>query len=509
MPAPRSIAENPPSSPDHPAAPNDRDPSFGTAPRTALALALVIWVGLLIARATAPSDLMVRDQERVAAYVLDIVQNGHVLLQHDVHGNVASKPPIFNWLAALTSALGGGVSRVSLGLPSALACLGGMLLLLRLAARYFGQGAALWVVPLFAFSTLGLRQVFLVRSDAVFAFFTCLTAVAVWRAWQRGGGWIWVGLAGGAAAMTKGPHGVLFAMAGLAAVWWERRSGHPLPLRGRVWPAVVTFLAIPLCWVFGAWLEGGKPVLDKLFLDELVGHALGVRQGEPSAPGHKFGHPWAWFFTRMAPVSLVAVLGIWRTAKHPATGEAERRFERFLTCWLLGGLLVLSLQSTVRFIHLLPMMPPAALLASREVAAWLHRTTPHRTFGIAWATAATALGFSFVYLHVLDAKNPEVAVSERVRQAADDIARRYDVRRLEFVDAPVALQVHLNVFRPVLDPEAAKARLAGRAPVLLAILAESGHATVDAPQVYGRYPLNDRSELRIVGNAPTPPADPR
>lgn len=480
----------------------------GPSARVAVGLALCVWIGLLLARATAPSDLLVRDQERVGTYVLDILENGNLLVQHDVYGNVASKPPIFYWLSALTSAVAGGVSRLSLAMPSALACLCSMLLLVVVARRRFGAVAALWVAPLFAFCTLGLRQMLLIRTDPVFALFTFVGAIAAWRAWRCGRGWVWVGLGAAGAALTKGPHGLLLAAVGLTAAFWEQRTGHAASLRGRIWPGAAVFVAVPSAWLFAAWLHEGQPVLDKLFVDELVGHTLGFGQGEVASPGHKFAHPWAWFLTRMLPMSAIAVLGLWRVVRRPAATDDERRFERFLCCWLVGGLLILSAQATVRFIHLLPMMPPAALLASREVARWLRGRSPAFATGAAIVASAGAMLVAWLYLHVVDARTPAIAASERLRLAAADVAARFDVGRLEFVDAPVALQLHLKVFRRVLDPEAAKARIAADEPVLLAVLRTRGEAVVDAPWVHARYPLSDDDVLLLVGNTQTPPGSP-
>ncbi|MCB9878998.1 MAG: glycosyltransferase family 39 protein [Planctomycetes bacterium] len=473
--------------------------------RALIALTLLVWLGVVLVRWTAPSDWMARDQERVGTYVLDIVQNGSVVVQHDVFGNVASKPPMFNWIAAAATVVAGGFSRFTLAFPSVLASLGSLLLLVGVAARRFGPRAALWCAPLFAFSTLGLRVFFLARSDEVFAFFVLLAALLAWRAWQRGGGWLWFWLAASGATMTKAPHGVLFAAAGLLAVWWERRRGTPLPIRGRFWPGLLVFLGVPLLWVFAAWLEGGQPVLKKLFFDELAGHALGV--GEHRAvPGGKFLHPWAWLVTRLAPMSLLALVGLWRVFARPAPGDDERRFERFLGCWLLGGLLMLSLQSTVRFIHLAPLMAPATLLAARELARWLRRASHRRATAAATVAAVVGIALSWIYLNVVDAKDARIVESERMRVAAEDIGARFAIDRLDYFDAPMALQLHLGVFRPVLGAAAAAQLLAGERPVLVAQMQAKGSEPEGAPFVHARYPLTEQSDLLVVGNTATPPA---
>ncbi|OQY64577.1 MAG: hypothetical protein B6D47_13175, partial [Rhodocyclaceae bacterium UTPRO2] len=54
--------------------------------------------------------------------------------------------------------------------------------------------------------------------------------------------------------------------------------------------------------------------------------------------------------------------------RHPAVDAAARRFERFLFCWIVGGIVLFSLASHHRGDLLLPLWPAAALLAGREMA---------------------------------------------------------------------------------------------------------------------------------------------
>ncbi|HEY5909861.1 MAG TPA: hypothetical protein VJA21_04575, partial [Verrucomicrobiae bacterium] len=49
---------------------------------------------LFAIRFTAPPDLMDRDQERPAAYILDVLRHGHWLVQTDLRGQITSKPPL-------------------------------------------------------------------------------------------------------------------------------------------------------------------------------------------------------------------------------------------------------------------------------------------------------------------------------------------------------------------------------------------------------------------------------
>jgi hypothetical protein len=79
-------------------------------------------------------------------------------------------------------------------------------------------------------------------------------------------------------------------------------------------------------------------------------------------------------FYYYAPAALYA-FSPWTLALIPALPWAfrsdEKDSKRLLLCWLLGGLLLLSLPSTKREIYLLPLCPAAAVLA----AGWFERET--------------------------------------------------------------------------------------------------------------------------------------
>src|SRR6266851_1355617 len=65
---------------------------------------------LFAVRLAAPPNLLDKDQEHPAAYVLDVVKNGNWLCQHDLEGAVSSKPPLWTWLSALATLAHGRIS---------------------------------------------------------------------------------------------------------------------------------------------------------------------------------------------------------------------------------------------------------------------------------------------------------------------------------------------------------------------------------------------------------------
>lgn len=429
-------------------------------------LAALSWLGIVAARATAPNDLSTRDQERVGTYVLDIHENGSWLAQRDTWGNIASKPPLPNWIAAVPAFIEQRVTRFGLGVPGILASFVTLMALLLATARFAGRRAALWVAPLYLLSQLGLRQVFLVRSDPVFQCTIVLGSLALFRSWTTGRGWIWFWLAMAASALTKGPLGLGITAGGLLAAVFEWRRGTPCGLRGRIWPGALVFLAIPLGWFLLADRALDGAVYDKLIGDELVGHAVG--KGE-RVPFERPLHPWAWFITRAAPVSLLSFWAIAQLVRRPSADDYTRRFERFLGCWILVLLVLLSIAGNKRFVHLLPILPPSAMLGARLIDRWLG--AGRSTLRHAGVVCTIGVLGSAGYLHFgdhntdLDKQRNIEALAERIEtELGRDFPLHYDF------DAPLALQVALDTFTPSRTHEELLEMLRGDDAVYVATL---------------------------------------
>ncbi|MCI0335795.1 MAG: glycosyltransferase family 39 protein, partial [Planctomycetes bacterium] len=323
---------------------------------------------IFLVRLAAPADLADNyHQERQAAYVLDILRNGHWICQRDPYGEIASKPPLHAWVSALASlALGGRLTWFTLVLPGALAATGTALLLFHSGRKYFGGLTGLFAALFFLLSSVGIRQIVQGRIDGLFAFTIAATALAAFQAWRSGRGWIWVWSLAVVATLTKGPLGVVLAGSGLVAAWWERRSGVAQPIRGALWPGVLVWLVISVGWVALAYWQWGQPMIDKVLGKELVGHVVTGRGGTrfPLQEGYM---PPVNFLSRFAPWSLLTLLALWRVWKRPASDDIPRAFERFLFCWLLIGLAIFSFAAHQRPDLIYPLVPPAALLAGAEL----------------------------------------------------------------------------------------------------------------------------------------------
>jgi 4-amino-4-deoxy-L-arabinose transferase-like glycosyltransferase len=464
---------------------------------TALVLAL------FALRLGGPSNLEADAQDRNVGYVMDVVWKGHWLVQQDVRGRIMSKPPLHTWAVSLFAEIG-GINRLTLALPSMLAVLAMALLVFEAGRRRYGllagglAGFAVVMAPMMS------KHIALVRTDAMFALAVALGALAAQRAWARGGGWTPFWCWAGIATLIKGPLGLVLAAMGLLAWFWERRGDPALPPpAGNHLPGVAVFLLLTLGWLVPALVSAGQPLVDKLFFQELVGQAAGV--GKEGYPGRNLPRPTLYFILRFLPFSLFALYALWRIVRHPAAEAAARRFERFLFCWVVGGIVLFSLASHHRGDLLLPLWPAAALLAGQEMARLAGRIGMR-------ATAAVLAGLTFFFLagawwtyhHKAARDSEEVRYTLAAEAAARALAKSgLDVKRIRHLDTPVTLQLGLGTFNVWLD-EAEALRLAkGGEAVLLAVEAPEDFPRLFGPggpvlkEVFRWPPSADRPALRV------------
>jgi 4-amino-4-deoxy-L-arabinose transferase-like glycosyltransferase len=450
------------------------------------------------------------NERRLGAYVLDAVQNGHWLIQKEISGELASKPPMLTWLAALSTLAIGELTRFAIYLPSALATIAVALLLLTEGRRHFGWAAGFLSALAYLLSSAGDRQMMTARYDGLLALPVTLAAVAAFRAWQTGRGWTWFWLAGAFGTLVKGPLALILGAAGLLAHRWERRTGHETHLRGGHTWGVLLFLAICGGWFLLAYAEAGPAVVAKMFGRELAAHATGAGRKETMFVG--FYEPPLSVLAALAPWSLFAGLGLWRVFRQPALETEARRFERFLVCWFVVGLLLFCIAAHQRGRLIFPILPPVAWLAGRELARWVRFWSTTRLLRTAGALAIVVLSVLSLYHHVLLGRSAHVRTTLGMRE----IAGRLDqdvAAKLVHVDTPFALQFYLNTARPLMSFADAAVRLRQDQPAYVAVCNYAKLQTQlgpDNPALHelARWPVTGTPEIRVVSNRPRLPAPP-
>ena len=425
------------------------------------ALAAVALASFAIRLAGLP-DLL-DNEHRLGTSVLDAIHAGHWLCPLDALGHI-DKPPMLTWLAAIASLLAGRVTPFTLYLPTALATLALAWLVFAAGRRYFGWRAGVLGGLAYLLSEVGTRQIASARWDGLFTLTVAATAFAAFHAWTTGRGWLWFWLAAAAATLTKGPLGLLLGGMGLLAAPWERWRGTPAPLRGRQLPGLAVYLLVTLGWFWLAYRQIGPSLVDMLIRNELVSHAI------EHAPGRRFMKPPGDFLENFAPWSLATVVGLVRVVRTPAAGDGPRRFERFVWCWFMGGLLVFCLSPHTAARLLYPVIPPAALLAGRELALLTRRLSATAlAAACVTATVAGLAGAALYYGHLVR-KDPDVRNTIAMQELADEVQRTVGMGwPLTYVDAPIAFQLIFNTMRPPVSFKQAAALLAGDTPAYVVV----------------------------------------
>lgn len=453
-------------------------------------------------RLLAPLDLFAYAQDMPVMYVLDAVVNGHWFCQRDALGAVTSKPPMYTWLAGLASLAAGRVTWFSLCLPSGLATLGTAWVIMAAGRRWLTLRAGIWAALVYLLSPAIGKQLTLVRTDPLFTFTVALAAVAAFAAWERGRGWTWFWLAAAAATLTKGPLGVALGAAGLMAVLWERRTGQPAALRGQHYGGVALYGVLTLGWFVLALATEGRAVVDKMIFRELVRHSTGA--GSEVVPLAQAYKPTLYFLARFAPWSLLTCVALWRVARQPSAEATERRFERFLSCWLVVGLILFSVVAHVRPDLGMPLLPAAALLAGRELQRWSDR---QRGSTVAWAmTTVVVIGLTLMCAFWFVRREPASVLHTRgMKKLAKELTAQVGTEfPFTYVDRTFALQFFLGTMRERVAQEQALRLLAEPTPAYV-VVRRSDKLSEHLPaglHVVARWPAKGQPFVTVISNHP-------
>ena len=127
-------------------------------PALSLLFIFIVWLSFFLLRLGGPPDLRAYDQERPASYIMDVVQNGHCICQRDFQNDISSKPPLYTWLAALTTIPLGRICRFSIYFPNALAVLITAVIIFFAGRRLFGQSTGCIAALFYMISAPGLNS---------------------------------------------------------------------------------------------------------------------------------------------------------------------------------------------------------------------------------------------------------------------------------------------------------------------------------------------------------------
>ena len=355
---------------------------------------LVAAAVLFLARLGA-TDLWAPDEPRYAqvAEELRSLQHGAsgLWLLHLNGAAYTQKPPLYFWLAALAGAPGGRVSEAAARLPSALAGIACVALVIRFGTRLRGPGVGVGAGGLLATAALFAHIARRAQLDVLLCALELAALAAFWQI-DRGGPRRARDVAVlhgalGLAVLTKGPVGLILpTLAILGFLAWERRLAS-FPRCLPPWAPLLS-VAPGLVWITGAVALAPPGFAKQAILDNLWGRFA-----------HGTSHPGPlWYYLYQLPLDFLpwtllapAVVAAARRVLG-SEGPAERaRVWRFLLAWLGSAFLFFSLSGGKRGLYLVPAFPAAALLCADAVVTTLAAGARPSRFASAALAASAGL----------------------------------------------------------------------------------------------------------------------
>jgi 4-amino-4-deoxy-L-arabinose transferase-like glycosyltransferase len=316
-------------------------------------------VGLLACALAAP--IASRGEAREALVVRDVLQHGHWIIAHR-DGTIASKPPLFHWLAAGAASIA-GLHDAVIRLPSVLAAAGLLGLTALLGRRMGGPALGALAAGVLATNPYFWESATEARVDMLFAALiaAALAAFFVWYRDANPAARRALYVVAAAAVLTKGPAGA--AIPALAIVLFLAWEGRLADLRTLATPRLVgATLAVVAGWYVAAYGVAGAEVLHVQVLHENLQRWAGG-SGFAGTLHQRAKLPGA-FATHLLPWNLVLLWSAWRWWR----GDAIDSTERFLHAWWIAVVALFATAARTRSVYLLPAYPAIALLAARALA---------------------------------------------------------------------------------------------------------------------------------------------
>jgi 4-amino-4-deoxy-L-arabinose transferase-like glycosyltransferase len=417
------------------------------ARRLLMASACAALLMALAARILGPSDVWDQTQPKTVSYTTDMLVNGRWILPVERGEFPATKPPLYNWLAAPVVKLAGFASEWAHKSPSLAAFIAVWAITIWLGRRIdrrvssgIGNGLVGWLAGLAIPTNYMLFKLgYLARPDMLLTLWLMLgwmaaTAVVIngkLRTSQRVAGrlgfWICVALAG----MTKGPAALVLIAYGLLAGKALTGAWRNTIRLGWLWGLPMA-LAIVGAWLLAVWGIDPEHLVSELWYAEVAGRVTGT-----GPKGAEDAGPWYfltsipympyYFLTRLAPWSVLAILAIvhlWRKSLAPPgrnwqeITEGDGRWYHACAIFIIVVVVIFSLSTGKRADYIAAAAPPAAILAAywllrvrRDVANWAP--------GVAMILAAITLA-AMVCVNWLQPFAPSPTYGEEIRAFVED-----------------------------------------------------------------------------------------
>lgn len=337
------------------------------------------------------------DEPRFALNALEMIETGNWLIPHRAGELYPDKPPVFMWATALAILATGSV-RLGFLLPSLLAALGTLGLVVDLTYRLHGRRVAMLAGLALLATVQFAMQARSAQIDMLVTFWITLGAYGIMRHALLGPdrGWWLLGCAAmGLGVITKGVGFLPLLMVPVWIALASRAHAHPLAV-GEFVAGLGVLLVVIAVWVLPMVIyttASGDPALLE-YRDNILLHQTAERYSD------SWGHiqPWYYFVVEVAPWAWLplclalpwALPNWWRRLRR---GDAR-------TILPLSGvvliLLFFSLSPGKRGVYLLPTVPLLVLALAPLLPGLLDRRSFNRLATGILVVLGGALGIAAV-----------------------------------------------------------------------------------------------------------------
>ena len=336
-----------------------------TMTRSALVLAFLLALGTAIA-GSAISTLPADDHEVLVLRTSQEMQQRDDWVVPYFNGEPRlNKPPMNYWLTGLTAALAGQPTSVAPWhgrLPSLIAGLGVIIVMVALGTRIYGLRAALYGVGLFVTSAGYFTYTHDARPEMLYTFF-CTSGLACFilaasRKTRPRTAWVYLmWLSYALAILTKGPQiPLMFIMAAVVFAVFVQGRGirvlqHVRPISGLV---IVAALTLPWWMALEQRLAAEQVANSQLAGNLLIPDLGNLLNGYYFYRPLQLVLPWL----PLIPVVWIAALRV---------RDEYRETSVFLALVIAVAVVVLSFGVQQRYFYMLPVLPIMCLLAGRGI----------------------------------------------------------------------------------------------------------------------------------------------
>lgn len=306
-----------------------------------------------------------KGEPREALVVQEIVQQGNWLFPLKRGEEVPSKPPLFHWLAALTSMMAGGVSEMTVRFPSALLATVAVLLLYGLGRRMFDAETAFLAGLMLATTVAFQSGAVSARVDMTLAFFVTVVLVVFYLVYQGflRENWLYgFYLLLGLGVLAKGPVGLILPVMVICCFLSARKRWDFLS-RLCFHKGVILALLVGLAWYGLAIAKGGEEFIGRQVIHENLARFFLSGEG---GSGHQ--KPVYYYIPYLMleglPWSLFLPFVVADRFRRKAFADEHLLF---LMLWAALIFVFFSVSAGKRSVYILPLYPALALLT----AVWL------------------------------------------------------------------------------------------------------------------------------------------